>query len=68
MLAKLRMSVEEATEAFCTIADEAYREADMAPLERSQRLHQCRKNIMKKRNLPVDMKLLDERQTEDSVW
>ncbi len=68
MLAKLRMSVEEATEAFKTIADDVYTAVDITPLERSQRLTKCMKAIMKKRKLRVGMKLRENTETECSAW
>ena len=68
MLAKLRMTVEEAAEEFCTIAEEVYKQNDITRQKRTQRLKECIEDIMSRRKLPVDMKLLDETQTGSCAW
>ena len=68
MLAKLRMTVEEASEEFCTIAEEVYNQTEITREERTQCLKRCMEDIMRRRNLPVDMKLLDRTQTGECAW
>ena len=68
MFVKLRMTVEEASEEFCTIIQEVYQQDDIMPKERTQRLKQCMEDIMKRKGLPMDMKLLDETRSEDCAW
>ncbi|KIM26690.1 hypothetical protein M408DRAFT_72343, partial [Serendipita vermifera MAFF 305830] len=64
MLAKLRMSTEEATEEFCTIIGKVFAPVDITPEERLKHLRMCLEDIMKKKGLPLDMKLADEAQTD----
>ena len=53
------MSVEEASEEFNTIVEEVYKD-DLTPLERTNRLCRCMEDVLKRRGLPLDMKLLDD--------
>jgi hypothetical protein len=57
MLAKLGMSVEEASEEFFTIVEEVYTPNNLTPVERTQKLRECMQKLMKKKGLPVDLKL-----------
>lgn len=59
MLAKLRMSIDEATEEFYTISERVYNDAAITPAERSARLRACMEGLMKRKGLPIDLKLTD---------
>jgi len=59
MLAKLRMSIDEATEEFYTISELVYNDAAITPAERSARLRACMEDLMKRKALPIDLKLTD---------
>jgi hypothetical protein len=60
MLAKLGMSVDEASEEFFTIVQEVYTPTNLAPAERTQKLRGCMEGLLKKKGLPVDLKLRGE--------
>jgi hypothetical protein len=60
MLAKLGMSVDEASEEFCTIVKEVYTPSDLAPAERTRKLRECIEGLLKKKGLPTDLKLRGE--------
>ncbi|KIM23655.1 hypothetical protein M408DRAFT_252702 [Serendipita vermifera MAFF 305830] len=60
MLAKLRMSAEEAAEEFSIIAKDVFIPVNITPLERTQNLRKSLKIMITKRALPVDMKLEEE--------
>jgi hypothetical protein len=60
MLAKLGMSVDEASEEFFTIVQEVYTPKNLAPVERTQKLRECMQNILKRKGLPLDLKLRGE--------
>jgi hypothetical protein len=60
MLAKLCMSVDEASEEFFTIVQEVYTPKNLAPAERTQKLRGCLEDLLKKKGLPVDTKLRGE--------
>ncbi|KIM20244.1 hypothetical protein M408DRAFT_82349, partial [Serendipita vermifera MAFF 305830] len=60
MLARLRMSVEEASEEFFTITEEVYKNDALDSPERSRRLRQCMEDLLQRRELPLDAKLLEE--------
>ncbi|KIM21462.1 hypothetical protein M408DRAFT_333430 [Serendipita vermifera MAFF 305830] len=64
MLAKLHMSADEAAEEFCTIIDHVFVPVDITPKERIDRLKSCVENMMKMKDLPLDMKLLDDAQSD----
>jgi hypothetical protein len=59
MLVKLRMSVEEASNEFFTIFEEVYREDNLVPSERTKRLRRCVEDILLRRDLPVNLKLVE---------
>lgn len=59
MLVKLRMSVEEASNEFFTIFEEVYRENNLAPSERTKRLRRCVEDMLLRRDLPVNLKLVE---------
>jgi hypothetical protein len=60
MLAKLCMSVDEASEEFFSIIQEVYTPRNLAPAERTQKLRKCMERLLKKKGLPVDLKLRGE--------
>jgi hypothetical protein len=60
MLAKLRMSVEEATDEFFTIIDEVYKQDDLSPSDRTQKLRQCVEAAMQRKGIPLNLMLMDE--------
>ncbi|KIM19967.1 hypothetical protein M408DRAFT_30770 [Serendipita vermifera MAFF 305830] len=64
MLAKLRMSANEAAEEFCTIIDHVFVPVDITSKERIERLKTSVEKMMFKKSLPLDMKLVDEAQTD----
>jgi hypothetical protein len=57
MFTKLRMSVEEASEEFCTIMEQVYNPDGLAPSERTKRLRGCMEDIMERKGLPLDLPL-----------
>jgi hypothetical protein len=57
LLAKLRMSVEEASEEFCVIMEQVYNPDGLTPSERTMRLRKCMENAMKRKGLPLDLPL-----------
>jgi hypothetical protein len=57
MLTKLGMSADEASDEFFTIIQEVYRPKDLAPAERTQKLRECMEGLLKKKGLPIDLKL-----------
>ena len=60
MLAKLGMSVDEASEEFFTIIQEVYTPKNLAPAERTQKLRECMEGLLRKKGLSVDAKLRGE--------
>jgi hypothetical protein len=60
MLAKLRMSVEEATDEFFTIIDEVYKRDDLSPSDRTQKLRECVEAAMQRKGIPLDLMLMEE--------
>ena len=60
MLTKLGMSVDEASEEFFTLVQEVYTPKNLAPAERTQKLRGCLEDLLKKKGLPVDLKLRGE--------
>lgn len=67
MLARLRMTVDEASEEFVTITD-VYKEFESTPKERTRHLKDCLEDIMRRKQLPLDTKLLDEKEIEGCAW
>ena len=67
MLAKLRMTVDEVLEEFVKIA-EVYSQIDITPNDRTQRLKACLESMMERKQLPIDMKLLDGAQAGGCAW
>ncbi|KIM33654.1 hypothetical protein M408DRAFT_61512, partial [Serendipita vermifera MAFF 305830] len=59
MFARLRMSVDETFDEFSTIVEQVY-QVEVSPSERTARLKACLEDLMKRRDHPLDMKLLDE--------
>jgi hypothetical protein len=57
MFAKLRMSVEEASQEFFTITEEVYKPAVLTPLGRTQKLKECMEHLMEKKGLSIDLEL-----------
>jgi len=64
MFAKLRMSVKEASDEFFTIVEEVYKPDHLTPSERTQKLRECMEAVMARKELPVDLKLMQGNQTE----
>lgn len=60
MLARLRMTVDEAFDEFSVIVEQVYSQKIISPSERTMRLRKCLEDIMRNRGLPLDMKLMDE--------
>ena len=60
MLTKLGMSVDEASEEFFTIIQEVYTPKNLAPAERTQKLRECMEGLLKKKGLPIGLKLRSE--------
>jgi hypothetical protein len=60
MLAKLGMSVDEASEEFFTIVQEVYAPKNLEPAERTQKLRECMEGLLTKKGLPIDLKLRGE--------
>ncbi|KIM21761.1 hypothetical protein M408DRAFT_300959 [Serendipita vermifera MAFF 305830] len=63
MLAKLRMTVEETSEEFCMLID-VFKKLDATPQEMTQLLKESMEDIMKRRGLLINTKLLDVAQTQ----
>ena len=59
MLAKLRMSVDEATDEFFTII-EVYARDDLSPSDRTRKLRECLEAAMQRKGIPLDLKLTEE--------
>lgn len=59
MFTKLRMSVEEATKEFYTIFEAVYKPLELKPFERSVKLRACMEDLLQRRNLPTDSKLVE---------
>jgi hypothetical protein len=64
MFAKLRMSVEEASDEFFKIVEQVYKPDHLTPSERTQKLREFMEAIMARKELPVDLKLIEGNQTE----
>lgn len=60
MLAKLRMSVEEATDEFFTIIDEVYNRDNLSTSDRTQKLRECVEAAMQRKGIPLDTMLMEE--------
>ncbi|KIM21455.1 hypothetical protein M408DRAFT_29534 [Serendipita vermifera MAFF 305830] len=64
MLAKLRMSADEAAEEFCAIIENVLGPVNMTPKERLEKLRTLLEDMMKRKDLPLNMKLVDEGQND----
>ncbi|KIM20493.1 hypothetical protein M408DRAFT_135363 [Serendipita vermifera MAFF 305830] len=64
MFARLHMSVEEVLDEFDIIVEQVYNQEDISPSERTARLRSCMEDLMKRRNHPLDAKLIDEKSVE----
>ena len=64
MLTKLRMSVEVASDEFFTIVEEVYKPDHLTPSERTQKLRECMEAVMTRKELPIDLKLMEGNQIE----
>jgi hypothetical protein len=60
LFAKLRMSVDEASEEFCTIMEQVYNPHGLSPSERTERLRKCMEGIMKRKELPLNLRLTEK--------
>ncbi|KIM20971.1 hypothetical protein M408DRAFT_305789 [Serendipita vermifera MAFF 305830] len=63
MFAKLRMTVEEASEEFCTLI-QIFEQSDITPQERTRLLKRSMEDIMKRRGVPADTRLMDPARPE----
>ena len=59
MFTKLQMSVEDTTEEFCTIFEAVYDNPNLPPSDRSARLRECMEDLLKRKGLPIDAKLVE---------
>jgi hypothetical protein len=62
MFARLRMSVQEISDEFSTIVEEVYQPKDLSPAERTQKLRECMEDVMERKGLPLNMKLMEKAQ------
>jgi hypothetical protein len=60
MFTKLQMSVEDTTEEFCTIFETVYDNPSLLPSDRSARLRECMEDLLKRKGMPIDAKLVGE--------
>jgi hypothetical protein len=60
MFARLRMSVDEASNEFSTIVEEVYQPQALSPSERIHKLRECMEDILERRGLPIDMKFTEK--------
>lgn len=67
MLARLRMSMDEAFDEFSIIVEQVFDQDNISPPERTARLRKCMEDIMGKRGHPLDMTLLEETES-GCVW
>jgi hypothetical protein len=58
------MSVEEASEEFCTIIEQVYNPDGLTPSERTRRLRKCMEDVMEKKGLPLDLPLIQKTRSE----
>jgi hypothetical protein len=58
------MSVEEATQEFCTIVEQVYNPDGLAPSERTGRLRKCIEDIMERKGLALDLPLTQKTSSE----
>ncbi|KIM29935.1 hypothetical protein M408DRAFT_22387 [Serendipita vermifera MAFF 305830] len=56
------MSVEEASDTFCSIVEHAYTPSDLSASDRTQALRECMEDAMKSKGLPVDLQLTEKQQ------
>jgi len=56
------MSVEEVSNDFATIIEEVYTPDNLAPTERSQLLRRCMENIMERKGIPINTRLMEDAQ------
>lgn len=59
LLVKMKMSIDEAIEAFSQIVDKVYAKG-LKPRQRTERLRKCMQDLLEKRGLPPDMKFEEE--------
>ncbi|KIM29254.1 hypothetical protein M408DRAFT_328927, partial [Serendipita vermifera MAFF 305830] len=64
LLTRLRMSIEDAFDEFCMVFEQVYEPDDLTPSERTNRLRSCMEYVLMRRGFPIDMKLLDETQSQ----
>ncbi|KIM24801.1 hypothetical protein M408DRAFT_229318 [Serendipita vermifera MAFF 305830] len=62
LLAKLRMSVEEASDEFEDIIKQVFNPKDTSGPQRTEALRKCMEDILKKKGLPVDLRLTEDKQ------
>ncbi|KIM24754.1 hypothetical protein M408DRAFT_228837 [Serendipita vermifera MAFF 305830] len=62
LLAKLRMSVEEASEEFEDIIKHVFNPKKISSLQRTEALKKCTEDILRKKGLPVNLPLIEDKQ------
>lgn len=62
LLGKLRMSMEEASDTFCTIVEQAYVPDNLSASERTKVLRGCMEDALKSKGLPIDLQLMEKQQ------
>lgn len=65
MFVKLRMSVEEATEAFYWICEEVYFQENLGAAERLSKLRSCIEELLDRKGHPIDLKLCGDQKVND---
>jgi hypothetical protein len=53
------MSVEEVSDEFFTIVEEVYKPHHFSASERTQKLKECMENLMERKGLPINLKLME---------
>jgi hypothetical protein len=54
------MSVQEISDEFLTIVEEVYQPQHLSPSERTQKLRECMEDVMERKGLPINMKLMEK--------
>jgi hypothetical protein len=59
------MSVEETSKEFFTILEDVYQPQDLSPSERTHKLRGCMEDVMERKGLPINMKLMEKAKPGD---
>jgi hypothetical protein len=59
------MSVEETSKEFFTILEEVYQPQDLSPSERTHKLRECMEDVMERKGLPINIKLMEKAKPGD---